>query len=416
MSRGISLISPFLVMPELLRYLGNAYFGIWITAVSITSMGMFMDLGIGNGLLTTLSHSYGHGDFSTIRQNISTSYVILSLVAGIIFMTIGLLSLLFIGGVAESFKIIPDTESLKIIVTCLAAFAITLPISIVQRLMIACQKSSLCNFWQILTSILSVSFCLLAIYSQLQPWMVVTAYSFAPVFTLMIASLTFYKKHPEFAPAFSSISWQSAKSITRFGSHFFILSIITCVSLNADNIIINQHLGPEAVTEYSIPAKLASLIGLLITTTCVPLWAANGEALARNDLAWIRKMCLSLTVVAGLVATFIGFLLYFFGNTITEVWMGRRFADFNIIIIALAAFSIMQAIVSPSNMLLNSKSKIKIQIIAWSIFLIVTLTAKTLALNTFSNIWIIPAISAISYCLFIAPPVFFTARKICSQA
>lgn len=79
--RGIGLFAPFLVMPAMLSHLGDRDFGVWMTVISITSMAMFMDFGIGNGLLTKLSKAFGCDDWPTMRRLIAAGYAALIIIA-----------------------------------------------------------------------------------------------------------------------------------------------------------------------------------------------------------------------------------------------------------------------------------------------------------------------------------------------
>jgi len=75
--RSVSLLAPFLVMPIMLNSMGESIFGLWLTILSLTSMIMFMDLGIGNGLLTKLSYENGLKNYGNMKSYIASGYFIL---------------------------------------------------------------------------------------------------------------------------------------------------------------------------------------------------------------------------------------------------------------------------------------------------------------------------------------------------
>jgi hypothetical protein len=80
-SRVLTLAAPLLTIPVTLHYLGPDLFGFWMVVSAVTSMAMFADLGLGNGLLTRLVGPIAHGDFATVKSLISSAYLTLGGIA-----------------------------------------------------------------------------------------------------------------------------------------------------------------------------------------------------------------------------------------------------------------------------------------------------------------------------------------------
>jgi O-antigen/teichoic acid export membrane protein len=411
LGRGMALLAPFVVMPAMLHYIGDVQFGVWMTTVSITSMAMFLDFGIGNGLLTHLSRAYANDDISKMRSYITSAYVALTTIS--LFVALAILVGSFMTAAWVPLQAAQENEnSRNIVIATLIAFACGVPLSIIQRVMYACQKSTLSNIWQLLGSAASVILCYLAIHLRLPVWMVVSAYAAAPLLILIAATAFFFQNHPHLTPRASSLSKARAFELMRLGSKFFALSIVTSISLNADNLIIASRLGAVAVAEYAVAAKLASILALIVTTAFVPLWAANGEAFAKKDFHWIKKTSLRMSLIGGGGVAVIGSFLTIFSDFIIFHWMGREFEGLPGMMAVWAIFYTLLGIASPFNMILNSVGLVRVQIKAWSLFSIVTLIAKYLALSMFSNLWIVPLVSAIAYLLFVAPMAIAAAGNV----
>lgn len=409
--RSVALLAPLVVMPAMLKYLGETSFGIWMTAVSLTSMAMFVDLGIGNGLLTKLSSAYGARDYDGMRKYIGGAY---AATVGIALLLMLLLVAAFVvqANWFGSARLGTDGEAEKIIATCLLAFIVGVPASIIQRVMYACQVAWLSNIWQIVGAFFSVLLCLLAMRTSLDPWEVVGIYSAAPVITMIISSIAFFSSHHELRPRFCDLSRWHAADLLHIGIRFFALSVITSIALNSDNIIVAQKLGAQAVTQYAIPAKLASLLSLVVTTLFTPLWAANGEAIARGDYAWVRRISLKMSLLGGLAVLLAGGLLTIFGNAIVELWMRRAFDAEYALFFSLSLLPLFMAVTSPFNMILNSIGAVRVQLVAWGLFLTFSLPLKWLAL-TMDGVWRMAAVSAVLYLILISVPILvYTRRKI----
>ena len=409
MGRIFLLAAPFIVMPVMLGHLGPVAFGIWMTAVSLTNAALFLDFGIGNGLLTKLSIAIGREDYESARGYIGAAYFLLgaiSLVA--LAVVLAVMFFLYVSNpIGDYFK---DRDSLFILLVTFLAFILGMPISVIQKIFYATQKVIQLQAWQILGAFLSVVCCLCAIRFELAPWVAVAGYALAPVVTMGAATLIFFSAHRNLAPEARDPEKRYARVLSRVGGGFFVLSVLTAIALNMDFAIIFYTIGPESVTEFSAPAKLASLIGLIVTTINIPLWAANAEAIAKGDLVWVKRtvsrMCLLgflLTIAAGLVLTIASPFLM-------PLWMGRDFHNQSLVIALFSALYVLMAITAPFNMLLNSSGRLRIQIFVWALFLVLTITLK-FKLVPLLGFWIVPAISTVGYLICVTPFVVRAARQ-----
>lgn len=395
-------------MPVLLRHLGHADFGVWMTALSITSMTMFVDLGIGNGLLTKLSSAYGRGDNEEMRRLISSAYASLTVIALL------LLLLLFMVLAALEAGLFPSeglggSAGAPIVAVCLAAFIAGIPASIIQKVFYSHQMVWLGNVWQVIASAVSVAACLAAVNLGWGVWQAIAAYSAPPVILMVIAAVVFFRARPEIAPSFSSIDPAKIRMLLGIGSRFLVLGIVTSVALNADNVIIAQRLGAAAVTEYAVPAKLASVLGLMVTTLFLPLWPANGEAIARGDYAWVRASTIRMSLLGGLAVAVAGLFLVLLSEPIMMLWMGRTFSDQQAVLAFLCVLFSIMAFVSPFNMVLNSMGRVRVQIYPWVAFMLLTIATKSLLLDH-GRLWLVPMISCIGFAGIILPSMYLACQ------
>lgn len=399
LGKGASLFAPYLVMPAMLNYLGDANFGIWMTAVSITSMAMFADFGIGNGLLSKVSRAFGAKNYEDLRGYIGSAYVVLSVVSfALLLIIVGYISL---GDVFRDGEWAGAGYSPEIIAIVAFAFVVAMPASLIQRIMYGCQLAWLSNVWQFIGSIVSVGFCYLSIGVELAPWMVVASYSFSSIFVMLLSTVWYFVKNSNMRPRLRDFSKKYAKSLFEVGMRFFFLSIVTSVALNVDNVIIAKRFGFAVVAQYSIPLKLASLLGLLVNVIFLPLWSAYSEALAKGDYKWVAVITRRMSLYGGGGVAIAALVLTFFSKEILMMWVGREFPEQTELVALGSLIFIFMAFTSPYNMILNSAEKTRIQIYLWVLFLFFSLLAKWLLSLYISSLLIFPMINAGFYLLFV---------------
>ncbi|WAU73478.1 oligosaccharide flippase family protein [Acinetobacter sp. TR11] len=409
LGRSISLLAPFIVMPIILHTLGAYLFGVWMTVLSFTTMALFMDFGIGNGLLTKLSYANGLNNNSEMRAYIISAYISLTVIA---FILVSILLLLFFLTNFHFFSLdLKNQEALYIVFASAIIFVLGIPISVIQRIMYAKQQILKFNLWQISGAFFSLFFCYIAVLLKLSSWLIILAYSAPPLIILIIATVVFFNDNKEISPELSSFSKEKSLDLLKIGSKFLVLSILTSIALNIDNVLISFKLGSEAVTDFVVPAKIASLLSVVVTTLFLPLWAANGEAIAKKDYDWVLKTTKKMVFLGALAVFLCSVPLILFNKEIINLWMGHEFKNQQEILIFLCLLSLGMAITSPLQMLLNSLGRIQIQIKIWVIFLFISIALKLIFLDG-SALWVVALISSGTYFFIVIPILIYSILNV----
>ncbi len=414
-SRGTGALAPLVLIPITLSYLGDELYGLWMAVTAVTGMALWADLGLGNGLLTKLTPCYASGDTAAARRYISTTYGVLSVVA--LGLLAGLWGLSGVIGWASIFNVTDpavEAEAHAVALVCLSAFVVNVPLSLVQRVQYAYQQVVRSNLWQATGSLWTVLLTLVAVEARLSPALVVGAAVSGPLLANVLNSASFYGRQWRLlAPRPACVDRTVATSLLVLGGQFFGLSIAMSIALNSDNLVIAHALGLEDVTDYSVPARMFSALGLLVTVVNLPFWTANGEALARGDLGWVRRATGRMTFASGLVVLLSSAVLVLTGGHILEGWLGAPRPVPVSLLVALAAWWLLLATASPRFMVQNAAGSVRPQLVGWTVFLVVSVPVKWIAARQL-GIAAVPAAGAAAYLLTVWPAAENGYRRIVS--
>jgi O-antigen/teichoic acid export membrane protein len=374
-----------------------------MTIVSLTAMAMFADLGLGNGLLTRLAACAATKDFSVAKTLISTAYVSLAGVA-LVLMALVMVILPSLDW-AALLNLSPDFDPAAIrtvAVLCVSAFAVTIPLSLIQRVQYAFGDAWKSNVWQVVGAMFTVASVYAAASSGAGYGLVIAAAVFGSPLVMLLNNVFYYAGHTEIRPGFRPVSAQAAGSLLRIGLGFLILSVLTSLSLNLDNLIVANVADVSTVSNFAVTTKLFSILAMAVTLVALPLWPANGEALARDDRVWVQKTTRKMVLFSvGLVGLGGGVLLAL-RDLIAKLWLGEGNSISLALGVNLVLWSMLLAFSSPFFSVQNSVGVLRYQFIGWFFFVITSVPLKFWFYSAF-GLSGIPLAGAVAYLIFLCP-------------
>ncbi|MGC3947783.1 MAG: oligosaccharide flippase family protein [Chryseolinea sp.] len=320
--KGGSVLITLLLVPLTIKYIHPTEYGVWLTISSVVTWINIFDIGIGNGLKNEIAFSLALKDDSNVRTYVSTTYVVLSLIAILLFLLFFFISSLFDWNQILN---VPDNSSFDIriaLLIVLGLFCIQFVAQLINSILSATQqvfKSSL---------ILFSGQALALIAMQSLVWWVpenfilsIIALAGSPVFILILASLFLYRKVlRQFAPSFHKVDFKYVHKLLNIGASFFLIQIGALVLFQTDNIIITSLMGPEAVTTFNIPYKLFSAIPMVLSIVITPYWSAFTEAYAVKDFAWIKDSIKKLRIIWALLSL-AAVLVFLVSEYLYQLWI-----------------------------------------------------------------------------------------------
>jgi O-antigen/teichoic acid export membrane protein len=361
-AKAIGILASLISVPLTYRYLGPERYGIWMVLISIITAMSFADLGIGNGLMNAVSEAYGKDDRRLAREHV-TSALALMLLIGFVFAVAGAVGyplvswprLLNVKSQAVA------AEGARAFLVLYASFVVNLPLGVIARAQAGLQKAYTAQIVNAMGSILSLGAILVVVWLRGSlVWLVFAFVSTAAAATLL-NGLVLFREFPWLLPARHAFSSAAARKIFDLGILFFVLQCAFVLSYTSDNIVIAQVLGAAAVAVYAVPQKLFSSVSTVVSMAINPLWPAYGEAIARGDVAWVRR-----TFFASLLTTFaftfpVCIVLVLLGPLILRAAVGKSFHAPLGLLIALAVWAVVWALTTAVTAFLNGAGVLKEQ-------------------------------------------------------
>lgn len=362
-AKGISILTGLITIPLTLGYLGMERYGLWMTVSSVMLIMGFADLGMGNGLMNAISEAHGNDDRQAAIDYVSSGFFMLLGVAFLIVLAF-ILAYPFVSW-PTVFNIkskLATQEAGPAIAVFVAIFAVNLPLGVVQRVQMGYQEGYQTSLYQCLGSIFALIAVLLVIYVKGGLAWLVLALAGGPVVASVINWLVMFRfQHPWLRPKWGSATSVAARKILHTGILFFALQLSMAFAFASDNLVAAQILGPEAVTQYSVPMRMFSVLPMMIAMIMAPLWPAYGEAIARGDREWVRKTLSRSLRITCMVVAFPTVLLVLFGVQILHFWVGPEITPSFILLVGLGLWTILYSVANSLTMFLNGVNSIRFQ-------------------------------------------------------
>ncbi|MFG3689954.1 lipopolysaccharide biosynthesis protein [Micromonospora sp. NPDC047740] len=370
-----------MLIPLTLSYLGADLYGLWMAVAAVTGMAAFADLGLGNSLMTRLSVCQAAGDVTRARCYVATAYLALSMMAlgvcAMLWLFAGVVPWSSLFNVAQPAL---NEDARLIALVCLTAFIVNVPLSLIVRVQYAYQRVARSNLWQTGGNLLALPLAIVAVRADLSPAAVVGAVVVAPLLGNLVTSFwTFARELPGLRPRLRYVRREVASSLLGLGGAFLALTVVMSLAANVDALIVAHVLGLRSTTSFAVPARLFAQVGLLVSMINTPLWTANGDALARGHVSWVRRSTRRMTLVSLVGAALPAVVLVAAGDLLLGVLVGEALVPDRWLLAGLACWWTLMAVSSPCFMVQNAAGLVPPQLWGWTLYLLLSVPAKWFA-------------------------------------
>ncbi|MBL9127649.1 MAG: oligosaccharide flippase family protein, partial [Verrucomicrobiales bacterium] len=273
------LLAMLVLVPLVIRRLGDERAGVWMTTNSLTVLVGFADLGMGTGLMTRVAQAMGAQREDLARRAISSCFFVLLGVA----VVVGA-SFAAVNGRIPWERVLRTTDAVSRteLASAMWVFVVAtlggLPFSLVERVQSGKQEGFASHLWQGAATLLSLGCVWVAL--ERGAGLPGVLWAGLGVRTLVLAAnwwVYFRRQRPSLCPRWSECRRETAVEMMRLGLVFLWLNVLAFNWWMVDPILITRALGAESVAGYGAMQRLFA-VGLVAQYLVIPLWPAFGEA------------------------------------------------------------------------------------------------------------------------------------------
>lgn len=373
LAKGISVIVSFLILPLYIRFFRDkTVLGLWYTMLSVLNWINLFDLGLGHGLRNKLPIAIENRNTEYTRSLISTTYVLMSLIAGIILIIgeIGITQLNW----NKIFNIDNSIVSKTVLINCIrmifGGVVINIVLKIITSILYALQRSAVVNFLSSIPNIVIViALCILpSSSSEINLKMISIVNIFALNIPYVICTIIVFKRIlQKSVPSLKFFRRNCMKDIFSVGISILWLQLVFMVISSTNEFIISFLTSADYVIEYQAYYKIFNTVGMVFSLSLAPVWSAVTKAQAQGKYDWIRKKYrIFLTMV--FICVLVELCMVPIMPYIIRIWIGENIIEINIkyaiIFICSSALFVLHSV---NTAIGNGLSYFKIQMI-WMTF------------------------------------------------
>jgi len=309
--------------PLLVSYLGVDQYGLWVLVNSFAGMSGVSNLGMGTAVMKFVSARRGQGDQVEAARVVQICLA-MSLAGGIVFSSLMALMTPYLA--QKVFHKMGPINRTIIAMFCGAALVLLYQLdNLYTQAIKATERFDVAAYIEIgyRFTLLFSTVVVAWIYRSLFPVLVVTIIIVALVIVCKAFSASKIFHASLYVPYWSKTT---AREVFKFGFWSWSQGIAGVVFQQADRIILGAFLGSSSLAYYNVCMQLARQVHSLPAAAMSVVFPLVSRTKEESGLDALRSIRDAFLIVNYLFAFVLAGLLFFWGQEILIIWMGKAFA------------------------------------------------------------------------------------------
>lgn len=355
---AVTLVTGVLMVPIMIRYLGDSLYGVWIFLNSIFMYLNIMHFGMGASIVKYVSEAKGKDDYTEQNRVINVIFFSYVWISSIVFAVF--LALVFFAPGIFSHADMQASQLQIISIILVFNLCVSLPLSSFGGIIMGYQRYDIVNI--INTANTAVRFLFIWLFLSRGSG-IITIAVITLISSLSEGMLTFIfsrRLFPSFSFAYRYFTRENIGKIISFSSFTFINNIMDKLIYQTDYIVIGILSSSADVVNFSIPNRFVQYFRTISFQFLNVLSPTASELEARNETEKIREITIQSIKYTYVFTFLLGSILLFFGDRLTEIWVGARYLTTVRILVVLTISHVVTIPLNINRIILWGLAKVKV--------------------------------------------------------
>lgn len=352
-----------IVVAAATRSLGPAGFGVVAVLTGLVTTLGFLDLGIGNAAISTISASLSAGDERRARRDVGTALIAMSGIGALIAIVGTVAALCVPRGLVFATPGVTDADVRGSLVVFAVAVGIAIPGSLGSRIALARQRGAANNLYLVIGAVASAVCALACALAHAPVWAFTVAAVLVPVLALaaQTAVTTTVWDHA-IRPDLSDVSWARTRVVGRASSAYMILGGCSALTFQTNALVVAYVLDSRAAGILGVATRVFSLVSTLFIGGLQQSWASSARALAAGHVDWVRANFWRVLRLTGIPVVVISVGIVLVGQPVIRLWAGAASVPPLTVLIPLAVWTCYNFAMTQMSFLLNAANVLRPQV------------------------------------------------------
>lgn len=352
----MNVVVSLLMMPFVIRCIGDRYYGLWILATTFVGYFEFLDLGLSGANQRYISQALGRGDHEEVSSTFNTCvglYLYSCIIALAIAVVLALATPHFVKNPA-------DARIFRLVILMIGTtMAISLPVSAFLGFMQAHILFDVINMFEIIKLVVRTAL-ILWFLGKGHGIIALAIISLGMEVAIMAAQVVFVRiRFPELPIKLSCFRRDKVRTLLSYSVYSFVAKVAEALQFQMDSFVITAFIGLSAVTHYNIGARIARYYLMFILSAIYLILPVFSRYEGLKAYEEIREKFLFVFKLNIMLSIFVGGALLMFGRNFIGRWMGPGYLDAYPVLAVLTIGLIFNTMQVTSKALLFSISKHK---------------------------------------------------------